>query len=158
LRGEVFRSLLAARCVDLRGQTVEDHGAAIEQERRPLLVGPGIVVPIGIHHVPTRAEDGQHSTEIVQVVAQLHERHEIELAQDFRDVVDGGLGAALLAEFADVPDDVDRLVKLGRRYFCVGNALLESEKALRELRGHVSMVHRALQIRSCGVEKDRSCR
>ena len=73
---------------------VERHGPPIEQERGPFLVAAGVVVPVGVHDVPTRPQDREHATEVGQIVPQFDEGHEVELSQDFRDEVDGRWRAA----------------------------------------------------------------
>ncbi len=101
---------------------------AVEQKVSVLLVPAGVLNPVGIHNVPTRPPNGQNATEVRKIVPQLDEGHEVELAQDFRDVVYGGFSAANLAEFADIPDrDVDSFGELGWGDLGCGYSLFESE-------------------------------
>ena len=84
---------------------------------------------------PTRAQDGQNAPEVRQISPQFDEGHEVELAQDFRDIVNGGFGAGNLAEFANIPDgDVDGFVELGWGDFGCGNSRFEREQTVSNLR------------------------
>ena len=142
LRGEKFRALLGARRIHLGGEAVERNGATIIEKRGALAISTIVGDPIGIHHIPAWAENGQHATEIGEVIAQLHERHQIELPENFRDVMDGGLGAFGFPELADIPDrDIDRLIQFRRWNIGGLDAFPESEQPFGDFRGDFAVVH-----------------
>ena len=150
LPGEILRALFGARRIDLGRQAVEGDGAAIEQEADALTVAAGIGHPVGIDQVPARPEDLADPAVVLEVVAQLDQADQVELAQDLGDIVDRGLGPALLAKLADVPDrDIDRFIELGRRDLRRRDALPERQQAGRDVRRDVAMVHMIPASISC---------
>jgi hypothetical protein len=133
---------LRARGVDLGGESVEDDRAAVEEEGRALLVPAGVVDPVGVDELPARAEERHHLSHVGEVVAQLDQRDEVELAEYLGDVVERGQRAAHLAELAYVPDrNVRRLVQLRRRNLRRLDALLEREEPFRDFGRDGAVVH-----------------
>ena len=81
LAGQIFLGLLGARGVDLGGEAVVDDGAAIEEEGDTFLVPAAVVDPIGVNDPPLGAEIAKDAAEIGEVVAQLDDGDEVELAR-----------------------------------------------------------------------------
>lgn len=140
--GEIFEAFLGARRVGLGGEAVEGDGAFVVDEAETLAVAARIGDHVGIDRAPVRAENLQRAAEVGEVVAQLDDADEIELAEDFREVMNGRVGAPAFAKGADVPGgDVERLVNFRGRNCRGRDAVFEREQALGDFLGDFSVVH-----------------
>ena len=84
---------------------------------------------------PQLGQDGQNATEVRKIGAQFDEGYKVELAKNFRDVVNSGFRAANLPEFSDIPgSDVDGFVELGWGDLGCGNSRFEREQTVSNLR------------------------
>jgi hypothetical protein len=107
------RSAPITRRIHRRGQAGEGYSPIVVDNSDALAISAGVRDHVGIDRAPIEPQYPQHIRQVAQIIAQFHDTHYIELTQDLGNVVNGRLGAALLAELADVPGrQIERFIDL----------------------------------------------
>ena len=132
---QIFKAFLLTWFIGFGSKAVKDQRAFVVQVSNSFAVAARVGNHVRINGTPIWPQNFQHAPQIRQVVAQFDNANQIELAQNFRNVMNGSNRAFFLPELSDVPgSDVDGFVQFRRWNFGGGDSLFESKQSLGDLR------------------------